>query len=125
MSGGEFGAEVGAPRPLELFARLGVRTTWATPGHTLLTFRSRVEEVMAAGHEIAAHGCYHENITELLPSEERRLMERQLEQHEQVVGQRPRGYRSPAWEFTGVTSTGSRGTALSWDATSTPTTRAP
>ena len=56
--------------------------------------------------------CYHENIAKL-SSEERRLMERQLEQHEQVVGQRPRGYRSPAWEFTGVTSSCSRSTASS------------
>ncbi len=115
MSRGEFGAEVGTPRLLELFGRFGVRTTWCTPGHTLLTFRSRVEEVIAAGHEIAAHGCYHENITELLPSEERRLMERQLEQHEQVVGQRPRGYRSPAWEFTGVTSSLLEEYGFEWD----------
>ncbi|MEU8251833.1 hypothetical protein [Nonomuraea sp. NPDC048916] len=32
--------------------------TWATPGHDLVTFPHRIEEIPAAGHEIAAHGCH-------------------------------------------------------------------
>lgn len=100
LSRGEFGAEVAVPRLLELFARYGVRATWCTPGHSMETFPHRVREIVDAGHEIAAHGCYHESIPKLDVDTERALMERQLEQHAWVVGRRPRGYRSPAWDFT-------------------------
>jgi peptidoglycan-N-acetylglucosamine deacetylase len=100
LSRGEYGAEVGVTRLLELFRQFEIKTTFFTPGHTLVTFPHRIAEILGAGHEIAAHGCYHEVITELDPGEERELMELQLEQHEQVVGRRPRGYRSPAWDFS-------------------------
>jgi peptidoglycan/xylan/chitin deacetylase (PgdA/CDA1 family) len=104
LSRGEFGAEVGVPRLLALFSELSIRTTWFIPGHSLVTFPAQIGAVLAAGHEVAAHGCYHENLGDLGPGEERRLMEVQLAQHEQVTGRRPRGYRSPSWEFTGETA---------------------
>ncbi|MFJ6215581.1 polysaccharide deacetylase [Streptomyces sp. NPDC092296] len=100
LSRGEFGAEVGVPRLLKLFDRYGVRATWCTPGNTLETFTDRCLEIRDAGHEIAAHGCYHESVTTLEPATERHLMEKQLEQHQRILGSTPRGYRSPSWDFT-------------------------
>ncbi|MFF9778586.1 polysaccharide deacetylase [Streptomyces sp. NPDC013978] len=103
LSRGEFGAEVGAPRLLETFRRYGITTTWCVPTHTIQTFPAAVDQVVEAGHEIAAHGVYHEYVPKLEPAEERRLMELQLEQHERLLGRRPRGYRSPALDITDAT----------------------
>lgn len=103
LSRGEFGAEVGVPRLLELFDRYGIRTTWCIPTHTMQTFPERCATIVEAGHEIAAHGVYHEPIPTLQPDEERRLMELQLSQHEKLLGSRPYGYRSPAWDFSETT----------------------
>jgi peptidoglycan/xylan/chitin deacetylase (PgdA/CDA1 family) len=103
LSRGEFGAEVGVPRLLNLFARHEVKATFCTPGHSMMTFPQRLAQIVEAGHEIAAHGCYHESIPSLDSSRERQLMERQLEQYAQIVGGRPRGYRSPAWDFSETT----------------------
>jgi peptidoglycan/xylan/chitin deacetylase (PgdA/CDA1 family) len=103
LSRGEFGAVVGVPRLLETFERYGVRTTWCTPTHTMQTFPAQVAAILDHGHEIAAHGVYHEAVTKLEPSEERRLMELQVQLHEKLVGRRPRGYRSPAWDVSEVT----------------------
>lgn len=100
LSRGEFCAEVGVPRLLQLFERYGIRGTWFTPGHTMETFPATFDSIMAAGQEIAAHGCFHERVPKLDCDEERRLMARQLEQHVKIVGKQPRGYRSPAWDFT-------------------------
>jgi peptidoglycan/xylan/chitin deacetylase (PgdA/CDA1 family) len=100
LSRGEFDVEVGTPRLLRLFAKHGIPTTWCTPGHTLITFPDRIREVIDSGHEIAAHGAYHESVPALGEAEERRLMEVQLSQHEKIVGHRPRGYRSPGWDFS-------------------------
>lgn len=103
LSRGEFGAVVGVPRLLDLFDRHGIRTTWCTPTHTLQTFPAQCEAIMQRGHEIAAHGVYHEAVDRLDPAEERRLMELQVTQHERLVGRPPRGYRSPAWDVTART----------------------
>ena len=103
LSRGEFDVEVGAPRLLALFDRFGIPTTWCTPGHTLITFPDSIRAVLDGGHEIAAHGAYHESVPSLSEDEERRLMELQLGQHEKIVGRRPRGYRSPAWDFSNAT----------------------
>lgn len=100
LSRGEFGAEVGVPRLLDLFGRYGIQATWCTPAHTMITFTERFQSILDAGHEIAAHGCWHEPVPKLEGAEERRLMEKTLELHEKYVGKRPRGYRSPAWDFT-------------------------
>jgi peptidoglycan/xylan/chitin deacetylase (PgdA/CDA1 family) len=103
LSRGEFGAEVGVPRLLQLFAQHDLRTTWCTPSHTLQTFPRQCGQIADAGHEIAAHGCYHEQVPKLDPDEERRLMALQVAEHERLVGRRPRGYRSPAWDFSDAT----------------------
>ncbi len=103
LSRGEFGAEVGVPRLLELFRRHDIRSTWCIPSHTLRTFPDQSAEVLEAGHELAAHGCYHEQVPKLDPVEERRLLELQIAEHERMSGVRPTGYRSPAWDFSQAT----------------------
>jgi peptidoglycan/xylan/chitin deacetylase (PgdA/CDA1 family) len=103
LSRGDFGAEEGVPRILATLGERQLPATWAIPGHDLVTFPARVGQVMAAGHEICAHGCFHENIPSLAEGEERRLLEISLRQHEQVTGIRPRGFRSPSWDFSDVT----------------------
>jgi peptidoglycan/xylan/chitin deacetylase (PgdA/CDA1 family) len=115
LSRGEFGAEVGVPRLLALFKQLGVKTTWFTPGHDLVTFPEKIEKVLAAGHEIGAHGCYHENILTLDEERERHLMAVQLEQHRKIVGAKPRGYRSPAWDFSDATMSILEENGFEWD----------
>ncbi|WP_299561214.1 polysaccharide deacetylase [uncultured Mycolicibacterium sp.] len=100
LSRGEFGAEVGTPRLLATFRRYGITTTWCVPTHTMKTFPQAVATIVEHGHEIAAHGVYHEYVPKLEPGEERRLLELQLRLHEEVTGRRPRGYRSPALDVT-------------------------
>ncbi len=103
LSRGEFDAEVGVPRVLAALRRFGVKTTFCVPTHTMATFPRAFEEIVAAGHEIAAHGCWHEPIASLPASEERRLLELSVEQHIEHVGRRPRGFRAPSWELSDVT----------------------
>lgn len=103
LSRGEFGAEIGVPRLLETFQRFDIRTTWCVPTHTFQTFPDQTRAILEDGHEIAAHGVYHEYIPKLEADEERRLMELQIRQHEQFLGKRPTGYRSPAWDFSETT----------------------
>jgi peptidoglycan-N-acetylglucosamine deacetylase len=100
LSRGDFGADVGLPRVLEVFRRHEVKTTFFVPGHSMLTYPDRLEDILNAGHEIASHGCYHEPIPSLTPERERELIVKQLDQYRKMVGGRPRGYRSPAWDYS-------------------------
>jgi peptidoglycan/xylan/chitin deacetylase (PgdA/CDA1 family) len=103
LSRGEFDAEVGVPRLLALLKDFGLPATFFTPTHTMATFPEQFARVLDAGHEIGAHGCCHENIPSLSPSEEERLMELTVTQHEKIVGCAPRGFGSPAWDFSDIT----------------------
>jgi peptidoglycan/xylan/chitin deacetylase (PgdA/CDA1 family) len=103
LSRGDFGADVGLPRVLDVFQRYDIKTTFFVPGHSMLTYPSQLEAIMNSGHEIASHGCYHEAIPTLTPERERELMIKQIGQYEKIVGNKPRGYRSPAWDYSDST----------------------
>jgi peptidoglycan-N-acetylglucosamine deacetylase len=47
-----FAGEVGSPRLLQLFERLGTKTSWFTPGHSIETFPEQMKAVAEVGHEI-------------------------------------------------------------------------
>src|SRR6202158_1184845 len=61
ISRGLFAGEVGSPRLLKMFGRLGIKTTWFIPGHSIETFPKEMKAVADAGHEIGIHGYSHEN----------------------------------------------------------------
>jgi peptidoglycan-N-acetylglucosamine deacetylase len=115
LSRGEFGAEVGLPRLLEVFRKYKIRATCCTPTHTMLTFPKQVEAILKDGHEIGAHGVFHEKILTLGPERERELMELQLEVHQRVIGRHPRGYRSPSWDFSQITLSLLEEFGFEWD----------
>jgi peptidoglycan/xylan/chitin deacetylase (PgdA/CDA1 family) len=103
LSRGEFGAQVGVPRILELLRRFDLRATFFTPGHTAESFPEALVAILEAGHEVGHHGYGHEDPSTQTPAEERASLERGLVALDKVTGQRPRGYRSPSWDYSGVT----------------------
>jgi peptidoglycan/xylan/chitin deacetylase (PgdA/CDA1 family) len=97
ISRGEFG-RIGVRRVLGLLDEFDARATFFTPGHTAASWPKLLGRVVEAGHEVAHHGWVHENPTGLSADEERRVLERGIVELERVVGTRPVGYRSPAWD---------------------------
>ena len=100
ISHGEFGPRVGAPRLLALFKKLGIRTTWFVPGHTLETYPAACKLVHKAGHEIAHHGWTHRPPAELTRKEEEAELVRANRQIKKLTGRNARGYRSPSWDLS-------------------------
>ena len=97
ISRGEFGV-VGVERILRLLDQRGLPGTFFVPGHTAETYPDAVRAIAAAGHEIGHHGYLHENPVGLDRDQERAVLARGLEALDRVVGVRPVGYRSPAWD---------------------------
>ena len=61
ISRGVFAGEVGTPRLVRLFDKLGIKTTWFIPGHSVETFPGEIRMIVDAGHELGMHGYSHEN----------------------------------------------------------------
>ncbi len=76
ISRGLFAGEVGVPRLLKLFDRLGIKTTWFIPGHSIETFPQEVKQVAAEGHEIGVHGYSHENPISMTPEQEEAVLDK-------------------------------------------------
>ena len=98
MSHQAYGPLVGVPRILAILERRGVRATFFVPGYTAERYPGVVRDVVAAGHEVAHHGYFHESLQGAPPEVEARWFDRGLEALERVAGVRPVGYRAPMWE---------------------------
>jgi peptidoglycan/xylan/chitin deacetylase (PgdA/CDA1 family) len=97
LSHGEFGPRVAVPRILELLERERIPTTWFVPGHTLVTFPDNTDAILAGGHELACHGWYHEDLSELSSKAQRAILERWWEAATRRTGVAPKGFRAPYW----------------------------
>jgi peptidoglycan/xylan/chitin deacetylase (PgdA/CDA1 family) len=104
ISRGLFAGEVGSPRLLKLFGRLGIKTTWFIPGHSIETFPAEMKAVADAGHEIGIHGYSHENPIAMTREQEMAVLDKCIELVTQLSGRRPTGYVAPWWEFSTVTN---------------------
>lgn len=103
MSQGAYGWKVGMPRVLKLLERYGVHATFFIPGWVAERNEALVRDVVARGHEVAHHSYSHRWIVSLSPEEEREEMQRGMDVLTRITGKRPRGWRSPAAEFSDIT----------------------
>ncbi|MBP1143168.1 polysaccharide deacetylase [Pseudomonas savastanoi] len=103
LSRGEFGAEVGMPRLLDVLKRRGVPATFFVPAHTAASYPDLVKRIITEGHEVACHGYIHESPVGLELAEERALLSKSMDTLQAVTGVRPIGYRSPAWDLSANT----------------------
>ncbi|MDJ1159592.1 polysaccharide deacetylase [Chelatococcus sp. SYSU_G07232] len=103
MSQGAYGWKVGIWRVLDLLDRYGIKSTFFIPGLVIEQRPEVVEAILARGHEIAHHSYSHAWIVNLTPDEEREEMARGFEVIRRATGRAPRGWRSPAAEFSAIT----------------------
>ncbi|HYN68740.1 MAG TPA: polysaccharide deacetylase [Candidatus Eisenbacteria bacterium] len=97
LSHGEFGPRIGIPRILELLEREAIPATWFMPGHTLETFPESTEAILAPGHELACHGWFHEDFSELKVDAQRDILARSVDIVTRLTGAPPAGFRAPYW----------------------------
>ena len=104
ISRGIFAGEVGTPRLLKLFDRIGVKTTWFIPGHSIETYPDETRMIVEAGHEIGMHGYSHENPIAMSAEQEEAVMVKCIDLITRLCGRRPTGYVAPWWEFSHITN---------------------
>lgn len=99
LSKGQF-ARIGVERILALLDKFQIRSTFFTPAWTAERYPDLVREIAARGHEVAAHGYLHENLSELDEGGEREVHEKSVRILEEVSGSRPTGFRAPYYEWS-------------------------
>ena len=101
LSQGRYGPEVGMPRILKMLDKFNIPATFFIPGFSVNQYPEVVKMVVAKGHEIGNHGWSHtypDNM-EGYDVEKKEYIDCS-DIMERVTGIRPKGYRSPAWEFS-------------------------
>ena len=88
----EYGSRVGVWRLLELFRRYDAPLTVYGVAMALERNPAVVDAFLAAGHEIASHGWRWINYQHVPIEEERAHMQRAIEIHRRLTGERPLGW---------------------------------
>jgi peptidoglycan/xylan/chitin deacetylase (PgdA/CDA1 family) len=102
LSQGAYGPRVAVPLLLDLLHRLELPATFFVPGRVAERYPHRVEQILAAGHEVAHHGWTHTSPLKLTPEQEEDELLRGLAMLTSL-GAEVTGYRSPAWDFSPAT----------------------
>ena len=70
---GAFSPNYGVPRVLELLNKYGIKSTFFVPAWDAERYPDSIREIVKEGHEVAAHGYLHEDLSKLSPEEERKI----------------------------------------------------
>ena len=95
-----YGPEVGVPRILDAYRRYGLKQTFFVPAWSIEHYPNAVEAMVKDGHEVGFPGYIHEAPNALSRDEEHYWMQRSVAVIEKHTGRRPRGNRSPLYNFS-------------------------
>jgi peptidoglycan/xylan/chitin deacetylase (PgdA/CDA1 family) len=95
-----FGSRVGIWRLLDMLDRVGVKGSFYVPALVAERHPQLLPAFIERGHEIGLHGYFHELAQHSSDAEFEASLEASLDLFQRQTGERPAGFRSPAWEMT-------------------------
>lgn len=93
---GVYAPRRGIERVLDLLDRHQIPGTFFLEGWNVRKYPELAQEIVARGHEVAAHGWMHEQWSELDPDRERELIRKTTATLAEVLGRPPHGWRAPS-----------------------------
>lgn len=100
---GVYAPRRGVERILDLLDGHRLPCTFFVEGWNAARYAPLAREIVARGHEMGVHGWMHEAWEKLDVDRERALIHRATDTVAQVLGQKPKGWRSPGGETTPAT----------------------
>ncbi|MBU2957941.1 polysaccharide deacetylase family protein [Paracoccus sp. 1_MG-2023] len=94
------GMRRGLSRMTDMLARLDVRGSFFVPAVVARENPGLLPGLVERGHEVALHGDWHEQVGDISDQQFTDALEASVEVFVAQTGQRPTGFRSPAWEMT-------------------------
>jgi peptidoglycan/xylan/chitin deacetylase (PgdA/CDA1 family) len=105
LADGVYAPRRGIERVMDLLEKYALPGTFFLEGWNARKYASLAREIVARGHEVAAHGWMHEQWNELAPEHERDLVRRTTEAIAEAIGVAPEGWRTPSGFLTASTLT--------------------
>lgn len=101
LSLGQYGIHCGLPRILKLLKKYEVKGTFFVPGYIAENYPESILKIHEAHHDIGNHS-YRHTYPDMFPSKEAEEQDYVKTQNilTKLLGKKPVGYRSPAWEFS-------------------------
>jgi len=100
-----YGGREGIWRLLKLLERCRVKATVFANALSAELYPEAVRAIVAAGHDVAAHGMSQDQaLNDLAPEAQQASIRRALDTLERVAGRRPTGWASPVYSWTEETS---------------------
>lgn len=84
---------------LALFDEAQIKATFFTLGWVAERYPALMQEIVAAGHEVASHGYDHSRVFTMSPDQFRADLERSQKILEDASGQKVIGYRAPSFSI--------------------------
>lgn len=91
----QYGPRKGIWYILETLDRYGIKATFNTCGATAEEHPETVLEIKRRGHEVAGLTYLYENVWDMGPEQEKRVIQMTVSTIEKVTGERPAGWRTP------------------------------
>ena len=101
-SQGLYAGRIGVRRQLDILDSHGIKGSFMVPGYDAECFPDLIREIVARGHEVAAHGYLHERVL-FSPEEEEKRLRHTHEILTRITGKAPVGWRSPSGQKTYTT----------------------
>jgi allantoinase len=101
---GEYGGKIGIWRILRMLDHFGIKGTFCPNARSVELYPEAIRETAAAGHGLAGHGVYQDQLlTYLTPDRQREAIRISLDTIEAISGRRPDGWTSPVLAWTPLT----------------------
>ncbi|MBW2056160.1 MAG: polysaccharide deacetylase family protein [Deltaproteobacteria bacterium] len=94
---GGFSPKFGIPRILEVLNKYRIKATFFVPGWDAERYPRSVREIVEEGHEVAAHGYVHEDLSRLDAGEETEVFRKTHDLLREIAGTPPCGFRAGAY----------------------------
>lgn len=95
-----YGMRQGLARMVAMLDRIGVAGSFFVPGVVAEENPDLLPGLLERGHEIALHGYYHEIVADISDQQFSDALGASIDVFVAQTGQKPAGFRSPAWEMT-------------------------
>lgn len=96
----QYGMREGLARMVAMLDRIGIKGSFFVPGVVAEENPALLPGLVERGHEIGLHGYYHEIVSETSDQRFTDALEASIDVFQRQTGQKPAGFRSPAWEMT-------------------------